>query len=95
MQSNTAVKFAPIITGEKKIEISLKDDQATLKLSIWNEDLGWCGQKTLSLDSEMLDELQTVISAARIKLKSKSLAEMPEDIAPENSARVLLFPQFV
>ena len=92
MQSNLAVNFLPIFTDEKKVEVSLQDDQAVIKLSTWTEDLGWCGQKTMSLDAAMLDELHRVIAAARIRL-SREKGENQE--AAENAAaRVLEFPKF-
>ena len=68
MQSNLAIRFSPIVSDEKKLEVSLNDDQATIKLSTWTEDLGWCGQKTLTLDAAMLDDLHRVIASARYKL---------------------------
>jgi len=95
MQSNSAVKFSPIITDEKKVEVSLQDNQAVIKLSTWTEDLGWCGQKTLSLDAEMLNELQGVISAARIKLKQQNVERVLESSEENESARILQFPKFL
>jgi hypothetical protein len=90
MQANTAVKFSPIFSDEKKVEVTLQEDQAVIKLSTWSEDLGWLGQKTLSLDAEMLDDLHRVITAARLKLnKQKS-----EDQTETNFAKVLQFPSF-
>ena len=98
MQSNTAVKFTPIFSDEKKVEVSLHDDQAVIKLSTWTEDLGWCGQKTLSLDAAMLDDLHNVITAARIKLnrqKAENRVDEETDADSENdSARILRFPNF-
>ena len=98
MQSNTAVKFTPIFSDEKKVEVSLNDDQAVIKLSTWTEDLGWCGQKTLSLDAEMLDDLHRVLTAARLKLNRQkaeiTLEENPEATPKDDSARILRFPQF-
>jgi hypothetical protein len=64
MQSNLAVKFAPIVSDEKKLEVSLNDTEAIIKLSTWAEDLGWCGQKTLTLDAEMLEDLHRVLQRA-------------------------------
>ncbi len=90
MQSNLAPKLLPIISEEKKLEVSLNDNQAIIKLSTWTEDLGWCCQKTLSLDAEMLDDLHRVIASARYKLKSKNL-ETPE---ANGAANVLRFPSF-
>ena len=98
MQSNTAVKFTPIFSDEKKVEVSLHDDQAIIKLSTWTEDLGWCGQKTLSLDAAMLDDLHSVITAARLKLnrqKAEMRGEEESDDSSENdSAKILRFPKF-
>jgi len=90
MQSNLAIKLLPIISDEKKLEVSLNDNQAIIKLSTWTEDLGWCCQKTLSLDAEMLDDLHRVIASARYKLKSKNL-ETPEE---NQTSNVLRFPSF-
>ena len=90
MQSNTAIKFLPIFSDEKKVEVSLQDDQAVIRLSTWTEDLGWCGQKTLSLDAEMLDDLHRVITAARLKL-NRQRAESPDEAS---NSTVLQFPRF-
>lgn len=90
MQSNLATKFAPIFSDEKKVEVSLVDDQAVIKLSTWTEDLGWCGQKTLTLDAEMLDDLHRVIASARYKINSKKTAA-DETGTPSN---ILTFPNF-
>ncbi|HEY8559874.1 MAG TPA: hypothetical protein VIL74_05695 [Pyrinomonadaceae bacterium] len=95
MQSNSAVNFLPIFSDEKKVEVSLQDNQAVIKLSTWTEGLGWCGQKTMSFDAAMLDELHRVISAARIRLnreKSENQAETEDSAA--TAAKVLEFPQF-
>lgn len=90
MQSNTAVKFLPIYTDEKRVEVSLEQDQAVIKLSTWVEDLGWCAQKTISLDAEMLDDLHSVIASARYKLKKK----LSDENEMPNEAKVLAFPSF-
>jgi hypothetical protein len=88
MQSNLAAKFLPIISDEKKIEVSLEDDKALIKLSTWVEDLGWCGQKTLAVEAEMLDELHRAISAARYRLSQRK-ADSGEIIEKKN---VIAFP---
>lgn len=88
MKSNLATKFLPIVTDEKKVEVSLQDDQAVITLSTWTEDLGWCRQKTLSLDAEMLDDLHRVISSARYRLNNQK-AETEEGVKPTN---VISFP---
>jgi predicted DCC family thiol-disulfide oxidoreductase YuxK len=90
MQSNLATKFLPIVSDEKKIEVSLIDDQAVIKLSTWTEDLGWCGQKTLTIDAEMLDDLHRVIASARYKLNGKKTES--EEVF--QTKKVLKFPKF-
>lgn len=69
MQNNTAYKFAPVESKEKKVEVSLEGEKAVIKLSTWVEGLGWCGQKTMSLDAAMLDELHGLIGAAKAELE--------------------------
>ena len=90
MQTNLATKLLPIVSDEKKLEVSLQDNQAIIKLSTWTEGLGWCCQKTLSLDAAMLDDLHRVIASARYKIKSKSV----ETDEPNKSSNVLRFPNF-
>lgn len=90
MQTNTAVKFSPIVSDEKKVELSLQDDKAVIKLSTWTEDLGWCCQKTLPLDVAMLDDLHRVIASARYKLKNQN-AEVEENTRQTN---IISFPDF-
>lgn len=90
MSSSLAVKLSPIISDEKKLDVSLEDNQAVIKLSTWTEDLGWCCQKTLSVDADMLDDLHRVIASARYKLKGRNI-ETPEVEKPTN---VLRFPSF-
>lgn len=93
MQSNVAVKFLPVVSDEKKVEVSLQAGQAVIKLSTWTEDLGWLCQKTMSLDAEMLDELHHVIAAARVRLGNQK-AEKTENQEEANSSKVLQFPSF-
>lgn len=90
MQSNLATKFLPIVSDEKKLEVSLTDNQAIIKLSTWTEDLGWCGQKTLALDAEMLDELHRVIASARYRLNKQ---KTETEVTVKNS-NILAFPSF-
>jgi len=68
MQNETA-KFAPVRSNEKKVEVQVEGDKAVIKLSTWVEGLGWCCQKTMSLDLEMLEELQGLISCAKTELE--------------------------
>ncbi len=89
MQSSLATKLLPIVSNDKKLEVSLNDNQAVIKLSTWTEDLGWCCQKTLSLDAEMLDDLHRVIASARYKLRSNGASPESGD-----GSNILKFPSF-
>ena len=90
MQSNLAAKFLPIVSDEKKLEVSLTDNQAVIKLSTWTEDLGWCCQKTLAVDAGMLDDLHRVIASARYKLNGRKT----ENTETNEQSNVLEFPNF-
>ena len=87
MQTNTAKQFLPSVHNDKKIEVSVENDEAVLKLSTWTENLGWCCQKTMRLEAEMLDELHRVITGARYKLNQRK-AETGE----HTTAKILEFP---
>lgn len=90
MPNQAAYKFVPVVTDDKKIEVTLKEGEAVIRLSEWVEDLGWCGQKTLAVDEQMLDELHRVIAAARVRMKSRR-SEAAE-IEDNTSGRILNFP---
>lgn len=90
MSTNLANKLLPVISDEKKLEVCLDNNQAIIKLSTWTDDLGWCCQKTLSLDAEMLDDLHRVIASARYKLKSQNISTSETD----KSSNILRFPNF-
>lgn len=89
MQNNLATNFLPIISEDKKIEVSLENDKAVIKLSNWVESLGWCGQKTLTVDAEMLDDLHHAITSARYKLNQLK-ADSDESGVKSN---IISFPQ--
>ena len=88
MNSDSAIKLSPIYSDDKKLEVSLKEDKAEIKLSTWTEALGWCGQKTLQIDSDMLNDLHRAIAAARYKVNKREIEETPIN------AKVLEFPTF-
>ncbi|MGB7068616.1 MAG: hypothetical protein WBD22_03920 [Pyrinomonadaceae bacterium] len=89
MKTVAAFKFAPLVSDDKKVDVSIKDGNAVIALSNWVDGLGWCGQKTLSVDLDMLDDLQRVITAARLKV----IRETPEADRVE-TPKVLQFPRF-
>ncbi len=88
MNANNTAKLLPIISDEEKLEVSLEGDKAIIKLSSWNEDLGWCGQKTLRVDINMLDDLHRAIAAARVRVNKQKDTETPL------VNKVLAFPVF-
>lgn len=71
MASKKALRFQPIVSGEKKLSLELEGDDAVLCLATWEEGLGWCTQKTIKFDSDVLEELHGLISAARIRSAAK------------------------
>lgn len=70
MQTNTAIELLPSINEDKKIDVSVSNDTAIIKLSTFTDGLGWTCQKTLCLDSALLDDLHRAISAARYRINS-------------------------
>lgn len=90
MQANTATKLLPIISDDTKVEVSLEDENAVIKLSTWVEDLGWCGQKTLKIEADMLDDLHRAIASARYKVNKQRVTNGEES----TSSRVIEFPNF-
>lgn len=70
MQSNLAAKFAPAVANERRIDVSVNGSEATIQLSTWAEGIGWCGQKTMSFDETMLEDLHRMVSAARVRIKA-------------------------
>lgn len=92
MNSSTATKFAPVFSDERRIDVSMDSGETEISLSTWTEGLGWCTQKTMKLDAELLDELHRMISAARIKNRSRNMDE-PE--IADNAGKLLAFPAFL
>ena len=71
-QNNSkALKFTPVESGEKRVELSFEGDLTVLKLSSWVEGLGWCGEKTMHIEADMLDEMHRMIGAARVRLRQQ------------------------
>lgn len=84
----TAIKLSPIISDDQKVEVSLEDNQAFIKISTWVENLGWCGQKTLQMDTDMLDDLHRAITAARYRVNKQKVANNEES----KKSKVIEFP---
>lgn len=84
----TATKLSPIVSDETKIEVSIENNQAFIKQSTWVENLGWCGQKTLQIDVDMLDDLHRAIASARYKVNRQKVANNEEI----KESKVIEFP---
>jgi hypothetical protein len=80
MQSNTATKFLPVTGEEKKIDVSIENGEAVLRLSTWTEGLGWNCQKTLRVEAGMLDDLHRSLMAARYRLTAQKAENGEENV---------------
>ncbi|MDM7920785.1 MAG: hypothetical protein QUS14_00680 [Pyrinomonadaceae bacterium] len=89
MNSSGAYKLAPAVTDDKRVDVSIEDGEAVVRLSDWVEGLGWSTQKTMRLNEEMLDDLHRMLSAARLRMKRANI-EIGVDAV---SSKVLEFPQ--
>ena len=87
MQTNSAVELLPSVNEDKKIDVSVNNDIAVIKLSTFTEGLGWICQKTMCIDGNLLDDLHHAISAARYRINSH---KAKNDIV--GSSKVIEFP---
>jgi hypothetical protein len=57
---------------DRRIEVSIESgaqgEQVVLRYLTWTDGLGWCGQKTIRLDGEHLDELHRALTVARHRI---------------------------
>ena len=79
MQTKGIAQLLPTVYRDKKVDVLLENDEAVLKFSTWNEDLGWCCQKTIRLEAEMLDDLQRAIAVARHRFNNYKTGETASD----------------
>ncbi len=92
MQNNAALRFAPVFSDDKKIEMSIEDGETKIVLSTWTDGLGWCTQKTMALDAGLLSELHRLVSAAKVRVALESASSHVE--GNEDTAKILQFPRF-
>ncbi|HMQ05084.1 MAG TPA: hypothetical protein PKD26_14285 [Pyrinomonadaceae bacterium] len=81
--------LVPICHGDRRVDLRITSDEAVIRMSRWVDGLGWCGEKTMHMDEALLEDLQKLIAAARIRLRenrnrNEKLSEPP--------ARILGFP---
>lgn len=89
MNSSGAYKLIPAVTDDKKVDVSIENGEAVVRLSDWVEGLGWSTQKTMRLNEEMLDDLHRMLSAARLRMKRANIENGTDAVA----SKVLEFPQ--
>lgn len=87
MQTQLKKQFAPIANDEKRIDVSVENGQAVIKMATWTDGLGWNTQKTIALEAELVEDLHRALASARVRLRSAEIGE-PVD----GSARILGFP---
>jgi hypothetical protein len=77
---------------DRKVEVSIESsadgDEVVLRYSTWTDGLGWCGQKTIHLDSEHLDDLHRALTVARHRI-NRHRAEAGQTI---ESAKIIQLP---
>ncbi len=60
---------------DERVEVLLEEDEGAervvLRYSTWVEGLGWCGQKTIRLESAHLDDLHRALTVARHRINRK------------------------
>jgi len=74
--SNQASAYViPSNCEDRQIEVVIEEqagvERIALRLSTWTENLGWCCQKTINLESDQLDDLHHAIAVARQRLNRK------------------------
>ncbi len=80
MQSSqsAAVQILDSPRDDERVELLMEEESGAhhvvLKYSTWVEGLGWCGQKTIRLDSSHLDDLHRALTVARHRINRKRAA---------------------
>ena len=61
----------------QKVEVLLDTENGegivTLKYSTWTDGIGWCCQKTIQLESSLLDDLHHALTIARMKINREKI----------------------
>ncbi len=93
--SNNAVTVEVLESArpDQRVEVVLEHhegaDCVALKYMTWTEGLGWCGQKTIRLGGDQLDDLHRALTVARHRL-TRQRAEAGEHV---EMALVIRLPQ--
>lgn len=95
MQSSHKIEVQSLNSSDEnqKVELFLdiKDGEgvAELKYSTWTDGIGWSCQKTIQLESHLLDDLHHALTIARMKINRQKIAAGKE-IEP---AKVIQLPR--
>lgn len=95
VQSNCNIKIQTLNSSDdnQKIEVLLDTQDGegivALKYSTWTDGIGWCVQKTIQLESDLLDDLHHALTIARMKINRQKV-EAGKEI---ESARVIQLPR--
>jgi len=79
VQSNHSVKVQTLNSAveDTKVDVLLdtKDGEGVvmLKYSTWTEGLGWCCQKTIKLERDLIDDLHHALTVARMKINRQKV----------------------
>jgi hypothetical protein len=69
---SAAVQVLQSPRDDERVEVSMEQhdgvERVVLRQSTWTEGLGWCCQKTISLDTEQLDDLHRALTVARHRI---------------------------
>lgn len=69
---NSGITTKAPASGEMKVTVSVADDIATIQMSVFEEGIGWCTQKTITVHADMLDALVEALSNARGTIRRNS-----------------------
>jgi hypothetical protein len=91
--NHALVKEIPSEELDTKLEVVVEqqcgEHRVMLRSSTWTDGLGWCPQKTISLDASQLDDLHHAITVARHRLNRQ---RSEENESPREPARVIQLP---
>lgn len=67
--NNAILQVLQAPDSDQRLEVAIEHhqgaEQIVLRHATWTDGLGWCGQKTIRLDAEHLDDLHRALTVAR------------------------------
>jgi hypothetical protein len=75
---SVAFQIPSSLNEDEKVEVCVEQregvERVVLRQSTWTEGLGWCCQKTISLDGDQLDDLHRALTVARHRINRQRAA---------------------